>query len=176
MNPQLEPEIVSTFMMECHDVFQLYLRSAVAIDLIVGLAHLAIVCWLAHRRALLPRNISALDFRNLLTNLEREIITCENLETLSRPQLTSLLMSLQSWVGTWLHTVLGTFSHTSRGTLEHTSFACCSHSFLGTWRGTWRHSCFSTWVHCSLGICLHSCLSTWLHSCRGTFLKHANTS
>ena len=58
--------------MECHDVFQLYLRSAVAIDLIVGLAHLAIVCWLAHRRALLPRNISALDFRNLLTNLDRE--------------------------------------------------------------------------------------------------------
>ena len=53
-------------------MFSNYPRSAVAINLIVGLTHLAIVCWLAHGRALLPRNIYALDFRNLLTNLERE--------------------------------------------------------------------------------------------------------
>ena len=66
-------------------MFSNYPRSAVAINLIVGLTHLAIVCWLAHGRALLPRNIYALDFRNLLTNLEREMITSQDFETLSRP-------------------------------------------------------------------------------------------
>ena len=51
---------------------QFHLRSSVAINLIVGLTHLAIVSWLAHRRALLPRNLSALDFRNFLADLESE--------------------------------------------------------------------------------------------------------
>ena len=48
-------------------------RSAVTIDLwlILWLAHLAVVCWLADRRALLARNLSAVNLRNLLTNLER---------------------------------------------------------------------------------------------------------
>ena len=50
-------------------MFYTHLRSAVTIDLIAGLAHLAVVCWFTDRRALLTRNQYALNLRNLLANL-----------------------------------------------------------------------------------------------------------
>ena len=56
-------------MEECLNVFFTHLRSAVTIDLIAGLAHLAVVCWFTDRRALLTRNLYALNLRNLLANL-----------------------------------------------------------------------------------------------------------
>ena len=52
-------------------MFYTHLRSAIAIDLrrAGGLAHLTVVCWFTHRRALLTRNLYALNLRNLLANL-----------------------------------------------------------------------------------------------------------